>query len=184
MQFTKTYRLLVTPHPFIALPGKEDWMMGESITEQYLIEYGKKKNAEQVESGAKNPVSPNYYINKRRRYLKYVMFKQALKAEAQKQLYMPRTHDIWIKFYLPMFKSWGKKKRNLLNYAPHVTRPDCSNLCKGFEDSLFEDDSVIYDFRASKFWIDMSYGFIEVELGTLPPCNGYTQIIRKSDVLE
>jgi Holliday junction resolvase RusA-like endonuclease len=55
-------------------------------------------------------------------------------------------------FILPMPKSWSKKKKKAMDGMPHQQIPDVDNLGKSILDSLFKDDSHIYDIRLSKFW--------------------------------
>lgn len=55
-------------------------------------------------------------------------------------------------FRLPMPPSWSKKKAVEMAGKPHKQKPDVDNMLKGFFDALCEDDSYIYDIRASKFW--------------------------------
>jgi len=175
---------MITPQQNVLITQGERWLMGDTISDEYLIQLGQKKHDEQVEKEAKNPVAINYFLNKRNRYRRYFDYKRALKAECTKQLYLPRTHDFWIKFYIPMPVSWGKKKRNTLAFEPHIQRPDTTNFVKAFEDALFEEDSIIYDYRASKFWTDLPFGFIEIELGTLPEAKGYTKFSLGTDELK
>ena len=35
---------------------------------------------------------------------------------------------------------------------PHQQTPDLDNLVKGLADSVYDEDSGIYDFRATKLW--------------------------------
>ena len=61
-------------------------------------------------------------------------------------------------FYLPMAKSWSKKKKRSHYLQPHTQTPDKDNLEKGFLDALFyqhdehKDDSHIWDGRTIKLW--------------------------------
>ena len=76
----------------------------------------------------------------------------AFKDELLKQLkgnLEPRFHVI---FYIPMPKSWSKKRKLEMNGKPHQVRPDVDNYEKSFMDALCEDDSYIYDVRAEKYW--------------------------------
>ena len=63
-----------------------------------------------------------------------------------------KARDIHITFILPMPKSWSKRKRDKYNGAPHLTTPDLDNLVKGLLDALYDNDSAIWDFRATKLW--------------------------------
>ncbi len=57
-------------------------------------------------------------------------------------------------FYLPMPKSWSKKKKEYMKGTPHQQKPDLDNLIKSINDALLKDDSVVYRFEASKWWGD------------------------------
>ncbi len=70
--------------------------------------------------------------------------------------------NAWIKFYCPVPTSWSKKKKARMNFEPKKSMPDLSNLIKAMEDSLLKQDSVIWDYRVSKFWYDGPKGFIEI----------------------
>lgn len=58
----------------------------------------------------------------------------------------------YVIFYLPMPKSWSKKKKREMQLKPHQQKPDVDNLCKALLDALYGDDSHIYDIRISKYW--------------------------------
>jgi Holliday junction resolvase RusA-like endonuclease len=64
-------------------------------------------------------------------------------------------------FYLPMPKSWSKKKKTQFYLTPHQQKPDRDNLEKAFLDGLFSkyhnldgnfDDSHVWDGRTIKLW--------------------------------
>lgn len=57
-----------------------------------------------------------------------------------------------VSFYIPMPKSWNDKKKERINGKPHEQRPDVDNLTKALLDSIFKEDSHIYDIRISKHW--------------------------------
>ncbi len=159
----------------------ENWMLG--VSEDYIKEWGNKKRQDQIEKGAKSPVAANYWYNKRKRYLKYIEWRDELKRECNRVLYFPQTSGYWLKFFIPMPKSWSIKKKNKFRFEPCLKKEDTSNFVKAYEDALFKDDSVIWDFRASKFWADI--GYIEVSIGELPIAKGYSPIpvVRKNDEL-
>ncbi len=74
--------------------------------------------------------------------------------------------DLEIDFILPMAKSWSKKKKVLYNGQPHKNRPDLDNLIKAIQDSLFEEDSHIWQYgRMRKIWGYI--GGIEIKLKKL-----------------
>lgn len=55
-------------------------------------------------------------------------------------------------FYLPIPKSWSKKKKAEHDGAPHMQKPDVDNLLKALLDAIYEDDSHIYSIAAEKRW--------------------------------
>lgn len=184
MQFSKVYRLLVNPQVRVDIVESEKWMMVKS--DEYLLEYGMKKHLESIEKGAKFPTNPRQWYNTKRRYHKYIDYKKNVAEEARRVLYMPRTDNFWVKFYLPMPKSWSRKKRNILAWEPHLKTKDTDNLVKGFIDGLFPDqDSIVWDYRATKFWTPSDNGFIDIEIGTLPPAKANVKsLIYQTDELK
>jgi Holliday junction resolvase RusA-like endonuclease len=57
-------------------------------------------------------------------------------------------------FYLSMPKSWSKKKRDLMRGQAHQKTPDLDNLLKAVNDALLEQDKIIFQIEASKWWAD------------------------------
>ncbi len=66
-----------------------------------------------------------------------------------------------VTFFLPMPKSWSKKKKDRHYLKPHQKRPDVDNLAKGLLDALYSEDAHIYDIRVSKYWAHK--GLITIE---------------------
>lgn len=65
-----------------------------------------------------------------------------------------------------------------------MQRPDADAYYKAAQDAFFKEDNIVWDFRASKFWVDMQFGWIDIELGTLPPAKGFTKISLATDELK
>lgn len=90
---------------------------------------------------------------KRKCVVKYWDFKDDIKKEASK-------HNIDISdflvcdFYIPMPKSWSKKKKTLMKGKPHKQKPDVDNICKAVMDALLPEDSHIYKIDCEKYWSD------------------------------
>tara|TARA_Y100001938_G_C8098468_1_gene439843 strand:+ start:563 stop:910 length:348 start_codon:yes stop_codon:yes gene_type:complete len=60
--------------------------------------------------------------------------------------------EIYAEFYIPMPKSWSKKKKDKFDGLEHEKRPDIDNLVKGVMDALFKEDSHVHTIYAKKFW--------------------------------
>lgn len=63
-------------------------------------------------------------------------------------------------FWVPMPKSWSKRKRQMLVGRPHKQRPDLDNMEKALFDALFGEDSHIWSVWGEKRW--GTHGAIEV----------------------
>lgn len=83
--------------------------------------------------------------------LKYWDFCNELERQAIKLEYIPGDRVSLI-FYIPMAKSWSKKKRELMLGKPHKAKPDIDNLAKAFLDALLTEDSYVYSLSAEKYW--------------------------------
>jgi len=55
-------------------------------------------------------------------------------------------------FYMPMPKSWSKKKKLSYDGKPHQQVPDIDNIAKALLDGVYSSDAHIWDIRASKIW--------------------------------
>ena len=60
-----------------------------------------------------------------------------------------------VTFFMPMAKSWSRKKRAKMLGVPHQQKPDVDNLCKALLDALFDDDAHVFDVRITKVWSDI-----------------------------
>ena len=70
-----------------------------------------------------------------------------------------------LSFFIPMPKSWTKKKKAHMIGTPHQQTPDIDNLIKAVLDAIYEDDKVVWDIRASKHWAVGPVGAIWVRYG-------------------
>lgn len=57
-------------------------------------------------------------------------------------------------FYLPMPKSWSKKKKESMIGKGHQQKPDVDNLLKAVMDAVLKEDCRIYDIHSKKFWAE------------------------------
>ncbi|NIR52908.1 RusA family crossover junction endodeoxyribonuclease [candidate division KSB1 bacterium] len=77
------------------------------------------------------------------------------------RLLKPRVENgAEIIFYLPMPKSWSKKKKSEMDGQPHRQTPDLDNLAKSFLDSVFDSDAHFSALCLEKYWAKQ--GGIEV----------------------
>ena len=66
-----------------------------------------------------------------------------------------------IKFFMPMPKSWSKKKKIEFKGKPHTQKPDLDNLLKALMDAVLKEDSIIHKLGSiEKVWSDEEYGYI------------------------
>ena len=90
---------------------------------------------------------------KRQCVTKFFAFRDAIKQEMSKGTKLDIIpYDI--EFYVQIPKSWSKKKKEEHIGKPHLPRPDLDNYIKAWNDSVFEEDSVVWKFKASKLWTD------------------------------
>jgi len=72
-------------------------------------------------------------------------------------------HDMGdtVTFWMPMPKSWSKKKKEEMDQTPHQQRPDIDNLTKALLDALFKEDCTVWSICTHKIWAYK--GAIEIE---------------------
>ena len=83
--------------------------------------------------------------------LKYWDFCNELNRQANRLNYIPGD-KVSLIFFIPMAKSWSKKKREQMLGKPHKAKPDIDNLAKAFLDALLTEDSYVYSLSAEKYW--------------------------------
>lgn len=177
----KRWRFFLPPQSHVRTTQAENWMFAPGIDETYLREFGEKKYLQRVAKKSKNPGTPNNYINRKNRILKYWDYKRALKELADEQKFVMPKEGGFIRFYIGMPKSWSKKKKNEKCFTLMSEKPDLDNMIKGILDSLMPEDKSITDFRASKFYYSGS-GYIEITIGELPPAIGYTKYVIEDKI--
>lgn len=82
---------------------------------------------------------------------KYWEFKDDIQKWANKNEFI-LGQEICVVFYIPMPKSWSKKKKIELVNTPHKQKPDIDNLLKGLMDALLKEDSHVHTVFARKIW--------------------------------
>ncbi len=83
--------------------------------------------------------------------VRYRAYADELRLQAKQKGYK-LEQTLYIKFYIPMPKSWSKKKKDLYQNEPHKQRPDIDNLLKAFMDALAVDDCFVWNVSAIKVW--------------------------------
>lgn len=94
---------------------------------------------------------------------KYNDYKLSLAAEAKRVKFELPYVGAGIIFYIPVPKSWSKKKKKQYHGQWMQNRPDLKNLLSAFEDSLLsEDKAIAYYTYLGKRWVDAETGWIEI----------------------
>lgn len=60
--------------------------------------------------------------------------------------------ELYADFYLPMAKSWPKKKKAEKLGTEHDQKPDIDNMCKAVMDALSKEDKAVYRAWGDKYW--------------------------------
>ena len=104
--------------------------------------------------------------------VRYFNFANALRLIVPKRV-IEDANGCWdLIFWMPMPRSWSKKKKALTNGQPHKVRPDGDNIFKGFLDSISQEDACVWKFSVEKRW--SHEGKIEIiECKKLPSQNSH-----------
>lgn len=99
---------------------------------------------------------------------RYNNYKVDLLAEAKRKGFILPPAGLHITFYIPMPKTWSKKKKKAHHGLLMQSRPDIDNLIKGFFDSLVSEDKFVASISACKRWVDFPLGWMELSLTDEP----------------
>lgn len=66
-----------------------------------------------------------------------------------------------VKFFFSMPLAWPEKKRLQHDGKPHFLTPDLDNCIKSVMDSLLDNDEIVAEIHAAKFWT-MGEGYTEI----------------------
>ena len=103
-------------------------------------------------------------LKRRNRIERYNDYKLSIAALAKEKRFDFPNQGAWVRFYIPVPRTWSKKKKKQYHGLLHMARPDIDNLCKAVFDSLFSEDKHIGHFQASKHWVYCETGWIEFEI--------------------
>ena len=93
--------------------------------------------------------------------LKYWAFKDEIRKQT-KALGFRESGKIIVTFWIPIPKSWAKKKKIETEGQPHLQVPDTDNLLKALLDCLWEDDKGVWKVSMEKRWCAEGMGSIEL----------------------
>lgn len=100
-----------------------------------------------------------------KRIERYNQYKIDLLAYCKARRFSLPVQGLCITFYIPMPKTWSKKKRNQYHGTLHQSKPDIDNLTKAVLDSMTTEDKYIAHFGGiCKRWVDSERGWIEFEV--------------------
>ena len=84
--------------------------------------------------------------------LRWRAWADEIRLACQYEEFIP-GNELIMEFYIPMPKSWSKKKRAEFVGEPHTqNRLDLDNLCKAVMDALIKDDGCVHYLKAKKIW--------------------------------
>lgn len=101
-------------------------------------------------------------LKRKRLIQRYNKYKLDLFEESRlKQFIMPET-GAHVVFYIPVPRSWSKKKKLQHHMEPHRSKPDLDNLIKAMKDAIMREDKTIWEYKLTKRWINLPEGYIDI----------------------
>lgn len=107
-------------------------------------------------------------LERLKRLEKYNEYKVDLLTEAKKARFELPPTGLHITFFIPVPKSWSKKKKSAHHGMIHQSKPDIDNLTKAFLDSIVAEDKFIGSISVTKRWVNYPLGWIECEIKDEP----------------
>ncbi len=104
-------------------------------------------------------------LKRLKRLERYNQYKEDLLAEAKRNNFTFPPQGASVFFFIPVPKSWSKKKKKLHHGQLHQSKPDLDNLVKSLTDSLVSEDKYIAHYsEIAKYWVDLEIGWIEIRI--------------------
>lgn len=146
----------------------------QALEDTYAIGYDAKGVAfwvRKLKSGKEKMLrsKPNF-VRTRRYLLKYLEYKDSLKAHGEKVGFIMPQDAFFMWFFMPMAKSWTKKKKAAMSFKLHKNKKDTDNLSKAIKDALAPrksnfvpggmpamDDRVISSYANAKIYLPDSH---------------------------
>lgn len=110
--------------------------------------------------------SPPNYVRSRRYLMKYLEYKESLREHGRSIGFIMPQDAFFMWFFMPMPKSWTKKKKAAMAFKLHKNKKDTDNLAKGLKDALAPrknnfidtnklvmDDRVISSYANAKIYL-------------------------------
>lgn len=102
-------------------------------------------------------------LKRKKRLLKYNQYKEDVYGLALSKGFKIPVQGMSIKFFIPVPKTWGKKKKAIMHGKLHQNKPDIDNLMKAVLDSLLSEDKKIGQIgEIAKIWVNEEAGWIEI----------------------
>lgn len=108
---------------------------------------------------------PNF-VRTRRYLIKYLEYKDAIRDHGEKTGFIMPQDAFFMWFFMPMPKSWTKKKKAAMAFKLHKNKKDTDNLSKAIKDALAPrksnfvtsnhsaiDDRVISSYANAKIYL-------------------------------
>jgi len=154
----------------------QNWLTGiteeaaQAIEDSYTVGHDRKGTAYWVKllknGKTKTLRSKPTHVRTRRYLLKYLEYKDGLKAHADKIGFIMPQDAFFMWFFMPMAKSWTKKKKAAMAFKLHKNKKDTDNLSKAIKDALAPrksnfipgsvpamDDRVISSYANAKIYL-------------------------------
>lgn len=96
---------------------------------------------------------------------RYNQYKIDLLALCKAKKFVLPSQGLCITYFIPVPKSWSKKKKAKYHGTLHQSQPDIDNLVKATFDSLAREDKYVGHIGyICKRWVDSEKGWIEFEI--------------------
>ena len=168
------------PQAAIRSTQTQSWLMNvteeeaQRLEDKYQIGFDKKGKQywiRELKNGTTKMLrsKPNF-VRTRRYLLKYLQYKDNLRDHGQKVGFIMPQDAFFMWFFMPMPKTWTKKKKAAMAFKLHKHKKDTDNLSKAIKDALAPrksnfvhgampamDDRVISSYANAKIYLPDEY---------------------------
>lgn len=172
MNPTKITVIDIHPSTHVRSTKNEGWLLAESVSYDYLRTLDDRKLEREIAKGKPNPKRGTLEARKRQLEINRAHKQEVMDWVVRNDFKMPLGYAaVW--FYVPMPKSWRKKKLDQMLYTVHQNTPDLDNYLKQLYDSIMPrknrmkgekgiDDRKIYNYAAFKVWVTWEEACIKI----------------------